>query len=180
MFDLFYIVEVSPKWYQLCIKTNHYCVACGEDISTLLATVKKYVKKYRTAEKFLKALSKTVDRHTFESSNKSLDRSYRDKDVYKGMHYNKKTEDYHKEIFNSATYLYLDEIGRAVSEAIEEVRQDTPFNHIRKLKRTISLPTTPVEKTTTHVEKKVEKKDINHEEVGLPKLLVKKIKLISI
>ena len=152
MFDLFYIIEVSDGWYNLCLKDTHYCMACGSDPNTLLATVGKYVKKYRTKEKFLRALSKTED---------------------KGRHQNKITENNRKGLHDSATYYYDKEITHAITVALDEVKEDTAFNHIKKRKLTISLPTQK-EEVKTPV-----KKDLP-QRVGKPKILTTKPRLIRI
>ena len=43
MYDLFYIIEVSPQWYNLIVKDTHYCITCGSDLELLKRTIYKYV-----------------------------------------------------------------------------------------------------------------------------------------
>lgn len=151
MFDLFYIIEIKDGWFNLCIKDTHYCVGCGTDPKVLLRTVKDFVKRYRTKDKFLKAISKTE---------------------HKGEHPNKQTYEHRKLLYETAKYDYHEEIEEAIQEMLEEIKGDTPFNSILKRKKTISLP----KKEEEPVIKKETKEVI---EMTKPKVLVKR-KLIRI
>ena len=111
MYDLFYIVEVRPQWYNLIVKDTHYCIACGGDLEVLKRTIHKYVRKYKLVDRVYKALSNTetcgrVPPTVF---------SQRHKDYLSGRH----------EVFN-------DLVRGVVSEALKENRQDTPYHHAKK------------------------------------------------
>ena len=117
MYDLFYIVEVSPQWYNLIVKDTHYCVACSKDLEVLKRTIYSYVRKYKLVDRVYKALSGlesggTVAPTTYER---------RRKDYLSGKHL----------VFN-------DLIRGVVSEALKENRQDTPYHHAKKKVRTIT------------------------------------------
>lgn len=58
MFEVFYIVAFDDGWYQLIVRDTHYCVSCGPDLNRILKVVEDYVKKYRTRDRLLRALSR--------------------------------------------------------------------------------------------------------------------------
>ena len=58
MFDVFYILAFDDGWYQLIVRDTHYCVSCGPDLNRILKVVEDYVKKYRTRDRLLRALSR--------------------------------------------------------------------------------------------------------------------------
>lgn len=124
MKDLFYIIEVSPQWYNLVVKDIHYCVACGKDLEALKRTIYSYVRKYKIEDRVYKALRESdsggrVPPTVFER---------RQKDYASGAHL----------VFN-------DLVRGVVEEALRENRKDTPYHHAKKKVRTI----TPVEQVRT-------------------------------
>ena len=123
MYDLFYIVETSPQWYNLILTGTHYCVACGGDLEKIKKTIHSYVRKYKIEERVYRALKDT------EGGGKVAPMTYeqRRKDYLSGKHL----------VFN-------DLIREVVSSAIKENRQDTPYHHAKKKVRTVTPPTTRV------------------------------------
>lgn len=119
MYDLFYIVEVTPQWYNLILKDSHYCVACGSDLEAFKRTIYKYVRKYKMEDRVFKALKET------ESGGKVPPTVYekRRQDYLSGKHI----------VFN-------DLIRGVVSEALKDNRHDTPYHHAKKKVRTITPP----------------------------------------
>lgn len=117
MYDLFYIVEVKPQWYNLIVKDTHYCVACGSDLETFKRTIYNYVRKYKIEDRVYKALSGLSDGgrvpHTV------LDQ--RRKDYTSGKHL----------VFN-------DLVRGVVAQALKDNRQDTPYHHAKKKVRTVA------------------------------------------
>jgi dTDP-4-dehydrorhamnose reductase len=118
MIDAFYIVETSPNWYQLRLCESHICLSAGRDFQKRLDIVKKYVKKFKTAER----LAMFVDHLREENP---------DSPVY--ITHNRDG----KEIINNTVRQRrseYDEVGRAfddiiketVKEALQELRDDNP------------------------------------------------------
>lgn len=119
MHGLFYIIEVSPQWYNLILKDTHYCVACGGDLEVFKRTIYKYVRKYKVEDRVYKALKDT------ESGGRVPPTVYeqRRKDYLSGKHI----------VFN-------DLIRGVVSQALKDNRQDTPYHHAKKKVRTVTPP----------------------------------------
>ena len=117
MYDLFYILEVSPQWYNLIVKDTHYCVACGNDLEVFKRTIYNYVRKYKIEDRVYRALS------GLESGGTVPPTVYvkRQQDYLSGKHL----------VFN-------DLIRGVVSEALKDNRQDTPYHHAKKKVRTIT------------------------------------------
>ena len=124
MYDLFYIVEVRPQWYNLCLKDTHFCVACGKDLEVLKRTIYNYVRKYKIEDRVFKALKDT------ECGGRVPPTAYerRKKDYDSGLHL----------VFN-------DLVRGVVAQALKDNRQDTPYHHAKKKVRTV----TPVEQVRT-------------------------------
>ena len=123
MYDLFYIIEVSPQWYNLIVKDTHYCIACGSDLEKIKRTIHKYVRKYKIEDRVYSALKGLEDCGKVPPT--VLEQ--RRKDYLSGKHL----------VFN-------DLIRGVVAEAIKENRQDTPYHHAKKKVRTVTPPHTEV------------------------------------
>ena len=125
MYEVFYIIETQEDWYQLCVKGTHYVLYSGSDLDCLLETLKRLVKKYRYKERLMKALSKTED---------------------KGQ-VNEKTMTLYQKWHEELSHYYDGLVKRTVKEALEEAKQDSTFNKVKKrLKVTThkeDLPPTP-------------------------------------
>ena len=121
MYDLFYIVEVRPQWYNLILRDTHFCVACSSDLEVFKRTIYKYVRKYKVEDRVYRAL------RGLESGGRVPPAvfSQRQKDYLSGRHL----------VFN-------DLVRGVVSEALKDNRKDTPYHHAKKKVRTI----TPVER----------------------------------
>ena len=117
MYDLFYILEVQPQWYNLIVSGTHYCIASGGDLEVLKRTIYKYVRKYKIEDRVYTALRGLSDCGVVPP--KTLEQ--RQKDYLSGKHL----------VFN-------DLIRGVVSEAIKDNRQDTPYHHAKKKVRTIT------------------------------------------
>ena len=116
MYDLFYIVETRPHWYNLLVKDTHYCVACGSDIQVLLNTVYKYVRKYKIEDRVYSALSKMTDRGVPPTT----------------------TLNKRKAQYTTGGHLVFNDLIRGVvSQALKDNRQDTPYHHAKKKVRTV-------------------------------------------
>lgn len=116
MYELFYIIETQGGWYQLCIKGTHYVLSSGSDLDKVLMTLKGLVKKYRTKERLMKALSKTEDKG--QVSEKTMT-------VY---------NDWCEELSHHYDHL----VKRTVKEGLEESKQYTTFNKVRKKLKVIA------------------------------------------
>lgn len=67
MYDTFYIVaNTTNDRFYLYLKDTHFCLSVSGDIEVVVKTLKHYVKKYRTRESFLLAVS-LLDRGGFVS-----------------------------------------------------------------------------------------------------------------
>lgn len=116
MYDLFYILEVKPQWYNLIVNDTHYCIACGSDLEKMKALVYKYVRKYKIEDRVYSMLKDLSDGGRVPPT------------VYK-----QRREDY-----LSGKHLVFDDLIRGVvSEALKDNRQDTPYHHAKKKVRTI-------------------------------------------
>ena len=116
MYDLFYIIEVTPQWYNLLVRDTHYCLACGSDLEVFKRTIYKYVRKYKVEDRVYRALrglstKGLVPPKVFEQ---------RRKDYLSGKH----------EVFS-------DLVRGVVSEALKDNRKDTPYHHAKKKVRTV-------------------------------------------
>ena len=80
MFDTFYITcteNSTGTWYMLLVKESHFCLASGKDLETLTQVIHKYVKRYRTRDRFMRALKGlsygcSVSAPTFEQRRKDF------------------------------------------------------------------------------------------------------------
>ena len=120
MYDLFYIIEVSPQWYNLIVKDTHYCIACGSDLEPLKRTIYKYVRKYKIEDRVYRVLRGLSDGGRVCPSTLTQ----RQEDYLKGKHL----------VFN-------DLVRGVVAQALKDNRQDTPYHHAKKKVRAV----TPVE-----------------------------------
>lgn len=119
MYEVFYIIQVREDWYRLHIKDTHYCLGATHNLSALLETVKRLVKKYRTKDRLLKALSQMEDEG----------------------HVNEKTFEVYSTQYE-ALHRYFDELVKTtVKEALEEVKQNSTFNTVRRKLKKVSTPT---------------------------------------
>lgn len=117
MYDLFYIIEVSPQWYNLIVKDTHYCIACGGDLEPLKRTIYNYVRKYKTEDRVYRVLSGLSDGGRVPPTTYD----HRHKDYISGKHL----------VFN-------DLVRGVVAQALKDNRQDTPYNRTKKKVRTIT------------------------------------------
>ena len=140
MYDLFYILEVRPQWYNLILKDTHYCVACGSDLETFKRTIYNYVRKYKIEDRVFNTLRGLSDGGRVPPTVFTQ----RQKDYDSGKHL----------VFN-------DLIRGVVAQALKDNRQDTPYHHAKKKVRTIR----PVEQVRTSPlpplnEEKVQKRSV--------------------
>lgn len=123
MYDLFYILEVRPQWYNLIVKDTHYCVACGNDLEKIKRTIYKYVRKYKIEDRVYNTL------RGLESGGRVCPATY-----------DKRREDY----LSGKHIVFNDLIRGVVSLALKDNRQDTPYHHAKKKVRTIPHKTVAV------------------------------------
>ena len=112
MYDLFYIIEVSPQWYNVLVRDTHYCIACGNDLETLKRTIYSYVRKYKVEERVFSALKGLSDSGKVAPTTFA----HREKDYDSGKH-----------------LPYCDVVREVVAQALKDNRQDTPFNRTKKV-----------------------------------------------
>lgn len=111
MYDLFYIIEVSPQWYNLLIKDSHYCLACGGNIESFKRTIYHYVRKYKTKDRVLRAIRGLSDKGFVPAT------TY---DIRKGGY------------LSGKHIVFNDLIEEVVEQALRDNRQDTPYNRTKK------------------------------------------------
>ena len=111
MYDLFYIIEVTPQWYNLIVKDTHYCIGCGSDLEFIKRTIYNYVHKYKIKDRVYGAL-----------------RGLSDGGRVSPTVLEKRREDY-----LSGRHLVFNDLVRGVVEqALKDNRQDTPYHHAKK------------------------------------------------
>lgn len=111
MYDLFYIIEVSPQWYNLIVRDTHYCVACGGDLDQLKRTIYSYVRKYKVKDRVYRVLSGLESGGTVSPA----------------------TFGRRAQLYDSGAHFTFEDLVRGVvSEALKENRQDTPYHHAKK------------------------------------------------
>lgn len=120
MYEAFYIVRVREDWYQLHIKDTHYCLGAGNSLEPLVGTVKRLVKKYRTKERLLRALNKLEDKGKVCDSVLPI----------------------YKEYYNTLSGHFDSLVKNTVKEALDEIKEDSTFNRVKKRLRTIKLKDT--------------------------------------
>lgn len=138
MYDLFYIIEVRPHWYNLIVRGTHYCISCGVDLERIKTTIYNYVRKYKTEERVYKALSRLEDKGKVSPATYDM----REALYLSGVH----------EVFN-------DLVRGVVAQALKDNRQDTPYHHAKKKVRTtthtrlVASPLPPVNEVRVVVKK---------------------------
>ena len=143
MTKAFYVVRVREDWYRLHVTTTHYCLGACDNLESLLRTVKRLTKKYRTEQKLLKGLSRMEDCGQVNESSLLIYRG-----DYKDLHSH----------YDSA-------VSGAVKEALEEVRFDTPYH--RAMRRTVNRKKTLL---TSDVSDEKEVKSAENLKARKPKL----------
>lgn len=123
MYDLFYILEVTPQWYNLLVRDTHCCIACGRDLEVFKRTIYNYVRKYKIEDRVYKALNGLSDGGRVPPTVFSQ----RQEDYTSGKHL----------VFN-------DLIRGVVVQALKENRKDTPYHHAKKKVRTVPHNTVAV------------------------------------
>lgn len=119
MYDLFYIVEVRPQWYNLIVRGTHCCISCGADLEKIKRTLYNYVRKYKTEDRVYKVLS------GLEGGGKVSPATYHMR------------EDYCKV---GLDLVFSDLVRSVVSQALKDNRKDTPYHHARKKVKGVVTP----------------------------------------
>ena len=102
MRNTFYInYDEKRDWYMLCIKDTHFSVSCGDDLDKILAVLSDYVKRYRTHDRLITAMSQ------LESKGVVAPKTFAQREEY----YKEHGEDYAKLI------------TRVVDSALKEARE---------------------------------------------------------
>ena len=108
MNELFYIKQLRDDWFQLNLTFNQMTFACG-NFSTVTTALRKAVMKYKTPERFMRAireLSKNdINKYDLE-----------------------RNKEYYKEHGND----FASDVNRIVAESLEEVKEYSPTNLIKK------------------------------------------------
>ena len=117
MYDLFYIIEVTPQWYNLIVKDTHYCIACGDDLEVFKRTIYNYVRKYKIEDRVYRVLRGLSD----------------------GGHVPPTVFEKRREDYLSGRHLVFNDLVRGVvAQALKDNRQDTPYHRTKKRVRTIT------------------------------------------
>ena len=151
--DFFYIIyDQKSNWYQLRVKDTHYVLACGSDLTTLLGTVHKYVRKYKNEENILRALGHLT--YSTECGEALFE---------------KRQDEY--ELHNGGDCMKF--IRETVEKALEENRQDTPYKRAKdRIKPVVKLAPVENEVKVTSVSRK--------DSHSCGKMIPRKIKLLTI
>ena len=115
MQNTFYIVEVEDSWYNLRLVNTHHCISCGGDLSILLDTLYKYVRKYKTPERVYKAVESTEYSTVSPATFEQREQEYR----------------------SGRSEPYEDLVYDRVAEALRDNIQDSPYNRAKKRVRTV-------------------------------------------
>ena len=117
MYDLFYIVEVTPQWYNLIVKDTHYCIACGSDLEVFKRTIYNYVRKYKIEDRVYRVLRGLSD----------------------GGHVPLTVFEKRREDYLSGRHLVFNDLVRGVvAQALKDNRQDTPYHRTKKKVRAVT------------------------------------------
>lgn len=116
MVNSFAIVEYRDL-YHLYYKRTGYCLSSSTDYSKVISTLKRLVRKYKTPQRLERALSGLLDKGEVSPKQKEwvdslCDNGGKDYDSY---------------------------VKKAVEEALEEARSNTPFNRVKKKNKTTML-----------------------------------------
>ena len=119
MYEVFYVIELKPQWYNLRLRGTHYCVACTNDLEVIKRTIYNYVRKYKVVDRIYRATRET------ESGGYIPPTSFEkwSKDYGAGKHLK-----------------FADMVCGVVGEALRDNRKDTPYHHAKKKVRTIVPP----------------------------------------
>lgn len=138
MKETFYIIEVSPQWYNLLVKDSHFCLACGTDLEVLKKTIYNCVRKYKTEDR----LNRVIEELSNSGQIAPSTFNQRQKDFDSGKH-----------------LVFEDLVEEVVAEALKDNRKDTPYHRVKERLSTSvtsvkarSISTDPV---TTRVVKRV-------------------------
>ena len=162
MYDTLYLVAKDSnggKWYNLRIRDTHFCISCGGDLDKILNMVKVYTKRYKNADRLLRAMSK-------------LDGGGR----VSPATYTQCEEQYRKEghIFNDLLHRTIEE---AYKEAREEAKLNSPMHKAKtRLKKAGGVKTISIEEVVLPTVAPVEEntKDISPILPRKPKLIKRK------
>lgn len=157
IFNVFYLTEKTSNnrpWYNLRVRETHYCVSYGADLNKILTTLRTYVKKYKTEDRFMKALRHLEDKGKVTSP--LMFETYR-----------KEYDDIGR-IHND---LIEETISSAFSELREEERINSPLNKTKvRLKKAGGVSPLLEEKTSIVEVVKEVREDIP-KLLGKPKIL---------
>ena len=134
MENKFYIVSPREGWYRLHIKDSHYCLGAGDDLNTLLETLRKTVKRYKRVSRLENALKELEDRGEV-NENTQL--------VYAGE-------------YTLLAHVYEETVKKTVHSALEEIKYDSPLH--RNFKKRITLNSESPKITQSSDEEKSELK----------------------
>ena len=117
MYDLFYILEVKPHYYNLITRDTHYCIASGPDLEVIKGTIYKYVRKYKIEDRVYNTLSFMTD----------------------GGRVPPTVFEERRKAYLSGEHLPFDSLIRGVvAQALKDNRQDTPYHHAKKKVRVVT------------------------------------------
>jgi hypothetical protein len=151
--NIFYIVEHRDGVFHLRLVGNHQCISTGEGISSLLETAKRYLRKYKTADRIVEVID-------------GLDSS-----LIKYKH----AEALYRKEYEQGKHLPFEELlDSVVIETLREVRENSLQNKLKvKLRR--STPLVYDDK----LEERVERVD-EEPSIGVKKGLVLSVKRLQV
>lgn len=117
MENMFYIVSPREGWYRLHIKDSHYCLGAGENLDTLLETLRKTVKRYKRVSRLENALKELEDRGEVNDNTRSI----------------------YSEEYTLLAHVYEETVKKTVCSVLGELKYDSPLH--RNLKKRITLKT---------------------------------------
>lgn len=110
---IYVLNEFGFNHYMLCLKETHYCLASCSDLNKMRDMIKYFVKTYKSGVRLIEAIT------------------------FGGYKVPEKTKELREEYFNSCGDIYSDFIREAVKEAKEEEKNNTLYNKVKRIKKSI-------------------------------------------
>lgn len=124
MHGTFVIIETSPRWYQMLIIPTLFCVSAGPKVSSMLNVVRKYVLRFKTRDKLLRALE------NLECGGKVI---------------SPMVAEHYKEFIRKGT-LFNEEIEEVIEEALSDVKEEKTRAFRKRQSSRLVINTPKIEK----------------------------------
>jgi uncharacterized short protein YbdD (DUF466 family) len=144
MYDMFYIIETAPNWYQLRYRPLHLCLSAGSEFDKRIEVLRKYVRKFQTLEK----LDRFVEHLRSENP---------DSPTFLSPHLKRQRQSEYDEIGHA----FDDIIHDTIEEVLKELRENSPVRANKKRikpvrsQESVSPPVTCTPPNPEQVHKKV-------------------------